>query len=273
MLGVFRAIFSVMMYPRQQISEQWAAQLNFAGLEQQHGLPAGVLTNLVRQESRGNCDARSPVGAQGLCQFMPATARAMGVNASDPVSSINGAARYLEQLMDMFDGDAQKAIAAYNWGPGNMRRNVREHGSDWKNYLPAETKHYLEVVGSGVGSTYVQRRAARTGANGQVTPDPEDDDREAERRRNELREAGLSTDMSKDGLLGALFFMLIKGFLESKLGSLEGQAAPATAPDRETPSSETPAVVVPRTPAPTPPPGPAQVAGVGSARPQSAPSR
>lgn len=266
MLGLFRAIVSVMSYPRQQSPEQWAAQLNFAGLEQQHGLPAGVLTNLVRQESRGNCDARSPVGAQGLCQFMPATARGMGVNASDPVSSINGAARYLEQLMDMFDGDAAKAIAAYNCGPGNVRRYVRQYGANWRDYLPAETKHYLEVVGSGVGSTYVQRRAS-----GATTP--EDDDREAERRRNELREAGLSTDMSKDGLLGALFFMLIKGFLESKLGSLEGQAAPAIAPERVAPSSETPAVVVPSTPAPTPPPGPAQVAGVGSARPLAAASR
>ena len=228
-----------MGYPNKQSPEQWAAQLDFAGLEKQHGLPAGVLTKLVRQESGGNCSATSPRGAHGLCQFMPATAKEFGVDSSDPKSSANGAARYLEQLMDMFDGDPAKAIAAYNWGPGNMRKNLRNHPNDWRAHLPPETTHYLSVVGSGIGESFVQRQA-----RGALTQ--EDRDVEAERRRKELQEAGLSTTMSTDSLLGSLFFMLIKSFLENKFDGLEknGQErGPSVVPpesvslaDRQTPA-------------------------------------
>jgi len=67
-----------MAYPRKQSPEAWAQQLDFAGLERKHGLPSGILTNLVRQESQGDCMAGSRKGAYGLCQFMPETARAAG---------------------------------------------------------------------------------------------------------------------------------------------------------------------------------------------------
>lgn len=211
-----------MSYPRQQSPEVWATQLNFAAIERQHGLPAGVLTNLVRQESRGNCDARSPVGAYGLCQFMPATARERGVNASDPVSSINGAANYLEDLMDMFGGDAEKAIAAYNWGQGNMRRAIRNHGENWREHLPAETRNYLQVVGRGIGRGYVQRQQAGE------TISEEEQKAEAARRNGRLAEAGLP-EMNLQGILGSFFFALIASFLENKMSEMDS-SAPAPVP-------------------------------------------
>lgn len=218
-----------MTYPRQQSPEAWASQLNFAGIERQHGLPAGILTRLVRQESGGNCDARSEAGASGLCQFMPATARGMGVNAADPVSSVNGAARYLEDLMDMFGGDVDKAVAAYNWGPGNMRRAVRQHGENWRSALPAETRHYLQVVGG--GRSYAQRRQA-----GEAIP-AEEEEAEMARRNNRLAEAGLPPMDLKD-ILGSLFFAAIASFVQKRVEEME-RATPATAsPNTGTPSRE-----------------------------------
>ena len=80
-----------------------------------------LLAALVWQESRWNAQALSPKGAMGLAQLMPATARDLGVNPADPISNLNGGARYLRQLLDLFDGNVEKALAAYNAGPGRVR--------------------------------------------------------------------------------------------------------------------------------------------------------
>ena len=80
-----------------------------------------LLSALVWQESRWNAQALSPKGAMGLAQLMPATARYLGVNPADPVANLNGGARYLRQLLDQFDGNVEKALAAYNAGPGRVR--------------------------------------------------------------------------------------------------------------------------------------------------------
>ncbi len=81
-----------------------------------------LLSALVWQESRWNPQAISTKGAVGLAQLMPATARDLGVNPADPAANLIGGARYLRSLLDQFDGDVEKALAAYNAGPGRVSR-------------------------------------------------------------------------------------------------------------------------------------------------------
>jgi peptidoglycan DL-endopeptidase CwlO len=86
-----------------------------------HGVDASLLAAVASQESSFNASAVSPAGAQGLMQFMPATAKGLGVNALDPTSAIDGAARYLASLNKQF-GSTELALAAYNAGPGTVSR-------------------------------------------------------------------------------------------------------------------------------------------------------
>jgi len=94
-------------------------------------LSPSLLEAVVWQESRWNENAVSPVGAQGLAQLMPGTARYLGVDSRDPFQNLEGGARYLREQLDRFDGDLEKALAAYNAGPGRVERaggipNIRE---------------------------------------------------------------------------------------------------------------------------------------------------
>lgn len=102
-------------------------------------LSPALIEAVVWQESRWRSQAVSPVGARGLAQLMPGTAREMGVNPDDPFANLEGGARYLRQQLDRFDGDVEKALAAYNAGPGRV---VAANG------IPAirETQNYVASV-------------------------------------------------------------------------------------------------------------------------------
>jgi hypothetical protein len=106
--------------------------------EARYELPAGLLAAVMKVESGGRPDARSPAGALGLYQFMPGTAKGLGIDPLDPQQSTLGAARYLDQLRDQF-GDWRSALAAYNWGPGNVARKGLEAA-------PGETRAYVPKV-------------------------------------------------------------------------------------------------------------------------------
>ena len=93
-----------------------------AELAARFDLSPALIEALVWQESRWRANARSPVGAQGLAQLMPGTARYLGVDARDPFANLEGGARYLREQLDRFDGDLEKALAAYNAGPGRVMR-------------------------------------------------------------------------------------------------------------------------------------------------------
>ncbi len=102
------------------IPPQYAAKVQ--ELAARFDLSPSLIEALVWQESRWQANARSPVGARGLAQLMPGTAREMGVDPDDPFANLEGGARYLRQQLDRFDGDLEKALAAYNAGPGRVIR-------------------------------------------------------------------------------------------------------------------------------------------------------
>lgn len=91
-------------------------------LARRFDLSPALIEALVWQESRWRVGAVSPAGARGLAQLMPATARELGVDPGDPFANLEGGARYLRAQLDRFDGDLEKALAAYNAGPGRVER-------------------------------------------------------------------------------------------------------------------------------------------------------
>ncbi|MEO7125513.1 MAG: transglycosylase SLT domain-containing protein [Nakamurella sp.] len=113
---------------------------DFAAAEKKFNLPTGVLAAVAQAESGGRADAVSPAGAQGLMQLMPGTAKSLGVaNPFDPQQAISGAAQYLSNSLTTFDGSLTKALAAYNAGPGAVRK--------YDGVPPyAETQNYVRKI-------------------------------------------------------------------------------------------------------------------------------
>ena len=88
-----------------------------------HGVNPHVLAAMLQVESTGRPEARSPMGAGGLMQLMPGTAKMLGVqDVNDPTQNITGAAKYLKQLLQKQGGDLDLALASYNAGPTAVRR-------------------------------------------------------------------------------------------------------------------------------------------------------
>ncbi|MEI7447897.1 MAG: transglycosylase SLT domain-containing protein [Burkholderiales bacterium] len=119
-----------------------------AAAEARYGIPSNMLARLLWQESRFRPDiiegrTRSPAGAVGIAQFMPATARQFNLDPLDPIASIDAAGRYLSQLYRRFGTWAQ-ALAAYNWGQGNVARRGLDQA-------PAETRRYYSSILSDLG--------------------------------------------------------------------------------------------------------------------------
>jgi soluble lytic murein transglycosylase-like protein len=104
-----------------------------------HALAQELVGAVAWQESRMRQEAVSPKGARGVMQLMPATAADLRVNARDMASNVDGGAAYLARLLDRFDGDIVKTLAAYNAGPEAVERY---HG------VPPypETKAYVAAI-------------------------------------------------------------------------------------------------------------------------------
>lgn len=111
--------------------------------ERSLGIPDTLLTRMAWIESRFNPNAYNASGATGIMQIVPAAHP--GVNAKDPNAAIPYAGQFLKSLYNQF-GSWEKAIAAYNWGPGNLQKDIAKNGANWKAGLPAETANYLAQV-------------------------------------------------------------------------------------------------------------------------------
>lgn len=128
------------------ITQDWLEQL----LEEM-GVPPeemekmiALILAVIKQESGGSATARSPAGAMGLMQLMPGTAAGLGVNPNDPKDNVRGGVKYLLQQLKTFGNDIPKALAAYNAGPGN----VRKYGG-----VPpfSETQKYVKNITQTIG--------------------------------------------------------------------------------------------------------------------------
>ena len=107
--------------------------------------PPELIKAMIEAESSSNPNAVSKKGAKGLMQLMPKTAKMLGiVDSSDPDENIKGGTRYMNQLLRWAKGDPVKALAAYNWGMGNVTRKGLEN-------MPEETRNHLTKVLTNAG--------------------------------------------------------------------------------------------------------------------------
>ncbi|MGZ6019939.1 MAG: lytic transglycosylase domain-containing protein [Phenylobacterium sp.] len=106
---------------------------------QRHAVSAPLVQAIAWEESRFHQNAVSPKGALGVMQLMPDTARRLGVDANDVRANIDGGVAYLSHMLQLFEGDLPRALAAYNAGPGAVQR----YGG-----VPpyAETKAYVRAI-------------------------------------------------------------------------------------------------------------------------------
>lgn len=146
------------------------ARVAMADATQKYKIPQGLLWRLSGVESSHGKNLLGPKTkygrAEGWMQLLPATASALHVNpwSMNPRRSGNaamGAAHYLRILHDHF-GSWDKAVAAYNWGPGNLDADIKAHGRDWLKYAPAQTRHEVAAVSEGPGLTHSVNRLMKT---------------------------------------------------------------------------------------------------------------
>lgn len=107
-----------------------------------YGVPADYARAVMETESSYRPNVRSSQGARGLYQITPVTAEYLGVDyeeLDDPETNIDAGIRYLGKLLNRYDGDREKASAAYNWGPGNLARHGLEN-------RPKETRGHWDKI-------------------------------------------------------------------------------------------------------------------------------
>lgn len=115
----------------------------FAAAEKKYGLPRNILARMAQQESSYKPDVISPAGAVGLMQIVPKWHP--GVNPNDPLASIDYAGKYLASLFRQ-TGTWPLALAAYNWGIGNLKTYGMAKA-------PKETREYVAAITRDVGLT------------------------------------------------------------------------------------------------------------------------
>lgn len=125
------------------------ADSRLSAVSQKYGIPQHMLYSVWAQESRkGNMKQSSAAGAKGHFQFMPGTAKAYGISGRewDFDASSDAAARYFQWLLKHYNGDHNKALAAYNWGNGNLDKAINRYGNDWLSHAPKETQGYVSSI-------------------------------------------------------------------------------------------------------------------------------
>lgn len=118
--------------------KEWLEPI-IAKASSRYGVETGLIKAVIKAESNFNPTAVSSAGARGLMQLMPGTARSLGVDDSfDPEQNVMAGTRFLRDLLKHYNGNMDSAVAAYNWGPGNVDRKPER--------MPRETQDYLARV-------------------------------------------------------------------------------------------------------------------------------
>ena len=149
------AVSPVMIAEVQAVGVPHAYAGTVAEVCTRYDLSPALVEALVWQESRWRHRSVSPKGARGLAQLMPATARYLGVNPDDPHANLEGGARYLRMQLNRFGGDLEKALAAYNAGPGRVER---------ANGIPRirETQNYVRSIMGRLAAHYRNKQNGTT---------------------------------------------------------------------------------------------------------------
>lgn len=116
------------------------------GQAAQFGVPAALLDAQWKLESDRSFNGKMvnpKSGATGVFQFLPSTAKDLGIDPTDVFQSGYGAAKYDSQLLKKYHGDIADVLAAYNMGTGNFDKVRGQHPNDWINYVSPETKNYV----------------------------------------------------------------------------------------------------------------------------------
>jgi hypothetical protein len=114
---------------------------------EKYGVDADLIKAVIKAESNFDTKATSDKGAMGLMQLMPETAEDLGVkNPYNSVENVMGGTRYLKMLLDRYGGDTKVALAAYNWGMGNVERNPHKLPEETKTYIARVTKYQRQAT-------------------------------------------------------------------------------------------------------------------------------
>lgn len=128
-------------------------------MAEKYNLDPALLAAMAEQESGFNQSAQSEAGAMGIMQLMPGTAEGLGVDPSDLRGNLEGGAKYLRQMLDKYDGDVEKALAAYNAGPGSLdsvNGDISKLSGETQKYVPSVMERYNKFKnksGGGISSS------------------------------------------------------------------------------------------------------------------------
>jgi hypothetical protein len=116
---------------------------------------AQIVKNVIGIESKGNPNAYNKTsGASGMMQLLPGTYNDMknklglGNDIFNAADNIKAGVEYLREMTMRYGGDVAKGLAAYNWGPGHLDKDLRDNGANWMHHLPNETANYLVKAGA-----------------------------------------------------------------------------------------------------------------------------
>lgn len=151
---------------------QFAPRVAVSDFDRLSAIVMGMESGGRRYDDNGNL-LESPKGAKGEMQVMDATNAAPGFGVTparddSPEERARVGRDYLQALVKRYEGDLSKTLAAYNWGPGNVDKAIKEHGDDWLAQAPSETRNYVARgmadfgAGAGVGQrpTLAEMKAA-----------------------------------------------------------------------------------------------------------------